>query len=70
MPEPAGGSGDTALNRRDNSPCPYAALMLALTSPVHLEMGQRAQAGVYYLARYMVVCHRYLLFIGPGQEHV
>lgn len=32
------GSGDAALNRNDNSPCPHGALNLALTTPLHLEM--------------------------------
>lgn len=50
VPGPAGGSADTALNRRGNSPCSYGALILALTSPGHLEMGQTAQAGAFCLA--------------------
>lgn len=43
VPDTVLGSRDTALNRRDNSPCPHRAFilvaLLALTTPVHLEMG-------------------------------
>lgn len=54
---PAVGSGDTALSRRDNSPCSYGDLILALTSQSTWR-GTTAQAGAHYLARYMVVRHR------------
>lgn len=64
---PAVGSGVTVLSRRDNSPCSNGALILALTSPSTWR-GTTAQAGAHYLARYMVVRHRYSLFTVPGQE--
>lgn len=43
VPDTTLGSGDTAVNRRDNSPGPHGALILvalvALTALIHLEMG-------------------------------